>query len=61
MADIIPFRKPKASEKRPGNTLCRSGFHKWKATKEQPFDVKQGKLVTVYRCERCGAVKSELR
>ena len=61
MADIIPFRKPKASEKHKDTTLCRSGFHKWKVDKNKVFDVRQGKLVTVYRCERCGATKSELR
>jgi hypothetical protein len=61
MADILPFKKPKASEKHQGKTLCRSGFHKWKVAKEKPFDVKTGKLVTLYRCERCGATRSELR
>jgi hypothetical protein len=61
MAEIIPFRKPKAAEKHRGKTLCRSGFHKWKVDQNQVFDVKQGKLVTAYRCERCGAVKTEAR
>ncbi len=61
MAEIIPFRKPGAAEKHRGNTLCRSGFHKWKLDKEKVFDVKQGRLVTAYRCERCGAVKNESR
>ncbi len=61
MGEIIPFRKPKASERHRNRTLCKSGFHKWKAAGETRFDVKQGKLVTVYRCERCGAVKNELR
>jgi hypothetical protein len=61
MADIIPFRKPKASEKAKGKTLCLTGFHKWKVDKDRVFDVKQGRLVTVYRCERCGERKSELR
>jgi hypothetical protein len=61
MADILPFRKPKASEKHQGKTLCRSGFHKWQVDKAQVFDVKQGRLVTVYRCARCGATKSEAR
>lgn len=61
MAEIIPFRKPKLSEKYKGRNLCRSGFHKWKVDKDKVFDVKQGRLVTVYRCERCGAVKNELR
>ncbi len=60
MADILPFRRPKAAEKHRGKTLCRSGFHKWQVDKAQVFDVKQGRLVTVHRCERCGAVKHQL-
>ena len=60
VADIIPFRKPKLSEKHQGNTLCRNGFHKWAIDKTGVFDVKQGKLVTASRCSRCGAVKNRL-
>ncbi len=41
--------------------LCKSGFHKWEVGQQNPFDVKRGKLVTVYRCKRCGATKSESR
>jgi len=58
MADILPFRKKTQAEKHKGKTLCRSGFHRWKILTERKFDVKQGKLVTVYRCERCGETKS---
>ncbi|HUL11992.1 MAG TPA: hypothetical protein VLU73_07470 [Methylococcaceae bacterium] len=61
MGEVIPFKKPRLSEKHKGNTLCRNGFHKWQVCKEKRFDVKQGKLVTVYRCVRCGVTKSELR
>lgn len=61
MGDIIPFKKPKAAEKHKHKTLCKSGFHKWRVESENRFDVKQGKLVTAYRCERCGAVKNESR
>jgi hypothetical protein len=57
MADILPFRRPKAAEKHQGKTLCRSGFHKLQVDQAQVFDVKQGRLVTVHRCARCGAVK----
>jgi len=60
MGDVIPFKKPKAAEKHKNKTLCKSGFHKWRVESEKRFDVKQGKLVTAYRCERCGAVKNEL-
>lgn len=59
--NIIPFKRPSAKEKHKGNTLCRSGFHKWQLVTERKFDVKQGKLVTQYRCTRCGAEKVEAR
>lgn len=61
MGEIIPFKKPKASEKHRNKTLCKSGFHKWRVEGGSRFDVKQGRLVTAYRCERCGAVKTEAR
>lgn len=61
MADILPFQKKKTAEKHKGNTLCKRGFHKWVIETEQQFDVKQGKLVTVYKCKRCGAIKNEAR
>ncbi|TQV86781.1 hypothetical protein FKG94_00080 [Exilibacterium tricleocarpae] len=57
MGDVVPFKKPKLSEKHKGKSLCRSGFHKWQVVKEKQFDVKRGKLVTVYRCSRCQAEK----
>lgn len=57
MGKVIPFKKPKAAEKHRGATLCRSGFHKWQVVKEKQFDVKRGKLVTVYRCSRCRVEK----
>jgi len=58
MADILPFKKKTPAEKHKGKTLCRSGLHRWKILTERKFDVKQGKLVTVYRCERCGETKN---
>jgi hypothetical protein len=57
VAEIIPFRRPSLKEKHKGNTLCRHGHHKWAVDKEKQFDVKAGKLVTVYRCTRCGKQK----
>lgn len=61
MGEVIPFRKPKASDKHKGKSLCKSGFHKWEVVPARPFDVKQGKLVTCYRCTRCGATKTDSR
>ncbi len=57
MGEVVRFKKPRASQKHKGKTLCKSGFHKWKIEQKQRFDVKQGKLVTVYRCQRCGVEK----
>jgi hypothetical protein len=63
MADIVPFQraqpKPKAKARR--NALCANGHHRWVVWQDKPFDSKRGKLVTVYRCERCGAERSEAR
>jgi hypothetical protein len=59
MAEIIPFKRPKASERHKGNTLCRQGHHKWQLDKESVFDVKQGKLVSRYQCSRCGKIKNQ--
>ena len=55
---VLVFKKKKLSEKHKGKTLCKSGFHKWVILKDRQFDVKQGKLVTVYQCRRCGKQKS---
>jgi len=46
------------SEKHKGKNMCRSGFHKWVILTQEKFDVKQGKLVTVYQCERCAKRKN---
>lgn len=61
MAEILPFKRPKPSQRHHNRILCRSGFHKWEVVPNQHFDVKQGKLVTVYRCRRCGARRNEAR
>lgn len=55
MGDVLPFRKKPA----PKQGLCQHGFHKWEICKEQRFDVKQGRLVTLKRCQRCGVEKVE--
>jgi hypothetical protein len=57
MAEILPFKRPKLSEKHKGNTLCRHGHHAWQLDKASVFDSKQGKLVTRYRCSRCGKTR----
>ena len=59
MGDVVRFKKPKLKDKHKGKTLCRNGFHKWEVDKSKPFSVKEGKLLTTYRCIRCGATKSK--
>lgn len=61
MGDVVQFKKPKASEKHKGNLLCKRNFHKWEIDQEKQFDVKQGRLVTVYKCSRCGKFKTETK
>ena len=58
MGEVIPFKRPTVAEKHKGKTLCQSGLHKWKILKEKQFDVKQGKLITVYQCIRCAKIKT---
>ena len=57
MAEILPFKPRKASERHRGKTLCLHGHHKWQIDKQSVFDVKLGKLVNRYRCARCGQTK----
>jgi hypothetical protein len=61
MGEILPFRRKPASERHRGKTLCQQGHHKWQVEADSVFDVKQGRLVTRYRCARCGKVKTEAR
>ena len=60
MGEIIPFQKRSLKERHKGNTLCRHGHHKWVVDNARQFDVKQGKLVTVFQCSRCGKQKQRL-
>ncbi len=60
MGEILKFKKKSPKEKHKGKTLCRSGFHKWRVLTEKKFDVKQGKLVTVLECQRCGKREHKL-
>ncbi len=61
MGDVIPFRQLSKKPKGEGRTLCKSGFHKWEIDQKKQFDVKQGKLVTIERCVRCGETKTLLQ
>ncbi len=60
-ADVLPFPPRRTSRsKTKGKTLCRNGLHKWAVDTRKQFDVKQGRLVTLRRCTRCGATRTTL-
>jgi len=61
MGDVIPFKRPKPTDPHKGKIFCQNGLHKWVIVPEKPFDVKQGKLVTVHRCARCGLTKVQAK
>ena len=58
MGDVVKFKRPDRKEKARGKTLCSRGFHKWVIDKKKQFDVKQGKLITIHRCSRCGETRT---
>jgi hypothetical protein len=58
MSNVIQFKKTRLKDKHKGRTLCKSGFHKWEIV-DTPFDVKKGKMLSTYRCSRCGKTKTE--
>lgn len=60
MGEVLAFKKPKLKAKHKGKTLCREGHHKWQVVTNSKFDVKQGKLVTLFRCLRCQKEKTKL-
>jgi hypothetical protein len=57
--NVIQLRKVK-QKRAEGKTLCTSGFHKWETVTKSVFDVKQGQLVTLERCKRCGETRTKL-
>lgn len=61
MGEVVRLKRPSARKQAEGKTLCKSGFHKWQVVTGRQFDVKQGRLVTLLRCARCGKEKTELR
>ena len=53
MGDVVAFKRPETKKR----GMCQHGFHRWVIDKDKKFDVRQGKLVTRYRCARCGVEK----
>jgi hypothetical protein len=57
VVDLKNLKRPSNKEKARRKTMCRSGFHKWEVDQKKQFDVKQGRLVTIRRCRRCGETR----
>jgi len=60
MGDIVKgnFGKPAHLAKIKRSSLCQSGHHRWVVDTAKRFDVKQGKLVTLRKCSKCGKTKT---
>ena len=70
MNNVIDFKLAKEnklkSQRKQGSaaakkhTMCKNNHHKWCVQTAQRFDVKEGRLVTVYQCRHCGQSKTRL-
>jgi hypothetical protein len=62
MGNIIKAKFGKAAQRErvKRSSLCQNGHHQWLVDKKKQFDVKQGKLVTLSRCSKCGKTRSSL-
>ncbi|XOV84722.1 MAG: hypothetical protein ACFHXK_06290 [bacterium] len=58
--DLNKFRKLQRKNRGKHTTLCKSGFHKWVFSDKKQFDVKQGKLISIERCERCQMTRTKI-
>ena len=58
--DLGKFRKLRRKHTAQGKTLCARGFHKWVDDGKKQFDVKQGRLISIQRCQRCGIEKTQI-
>jgi len=58
--DLNKFKKLRRQQLGRNTTLCKSGFHKWVFSEKKQFDVKQGKLISVERCERCQVTRTKV-
>ena len=64
MGNVIKLntiKRARLQDKARAATQCSSGFHKWKFVIDSRFDVRQGKLVTTERCERCHEERTMLK
>lgn len=60
MGEIIKgkFGKSAKLEKVKRSSLCEHGHHQWVIDTAKRFDVKQGKLLTVRKCSKCGKIRA---
>ncbi len=61
MGEVVRLPRAKGPARGAGDSICRRGFHRWVIVQGRPFEVKKGRLVTCYRCLRCGKEKVEAR
>jgi len=61
MGDILTgkFGRKAQLQKVKRSSLCANGHHQWVLEKDTQFDVKQGKLLGVKRCKKCGKTRTQ--
>jgi hypothetical protein len=59
VVSLQKFRREQLRQKGKQSTLCGNNMHSWELVTNSQFDVKHGKLVSVYRCKRCKKEKVE--
>ncbi|HCD26548.1 MAG TPA: hypothetical protein DER02_03450 [Gammaproteobacteria bacterium] len=55
--DLNKYKKKRRKENAKATTLCKSGFHKWTDDPKKQFDVREGRLISIQICSRCGTTK----
>jgi len=60
MSNIIKGQFGKAAQLKriKRSSLCQHGHHRWEVDTTTRFDVKEGKLLTVSICSKCGKTKT---
>ena len=69
MSKVIDFQAAKAKKVKQQKVnqrssgrqdlMCKNGHHKWRIIKARRFDVKEGRLATLFQCAHCAETKTE--
>ncbi len=57
MGKVIQFQRPNKGSQKKVLGVCECGFHCWTIWQGKQYDAQHCRLITVYRCNSCGAEK----